>query len=595
MADQAKSGTNSRIELVDDPNIKRRSFGRTFSPNSLVLLARLVSSSVIAGFLPTVNSTFSVVRCCTLAVREEFHTYIDKLYPWEVCNFNTEIDYGNNETFPSIVRNLAWAKINCSGTQLSSLKQWLIPLSTYISPYIGILLLCPVGDISDHEFTKRKHLDNVLNGLRKPRQGYMSILGDPASATFGALHEVWSDARTLRRLTPENPEKLSWQHQRALWITTLAGDIQFSVQTSWDPNVTAALDASGEPLLRDCSFKNSGKERDTMGIITHQAVDMTLNKDKEPSPAPQPSPVNDASTEVDNINKAIEIMIIARKGFVGGILIPVLLMLAVTAATFYDAYSKRGDKDTGLALAYCVWYSWILVLGVAGNCYASSLNAEVAKRASDKRTWAELPNDHWNHRSAIEGLKSDWRFWFRFCGGQFIGFCCIAFSSACATAIAWTTPTVGLGCRSFNFILYVVFSFVTACMHVLCSWLLVRSKARQQSPDVPKNRNIPFLVARCIYWLLVFVNSLVIVLGTLFHLVGVFRTCWCERLTWSDSTLIELNSKTPQAVDNAGRYWLSTAYIAFGVVWLACLTAIAFRGFIVQKMDNWAEAASGYR
>jgi hypothetical protein len=568
-----------------------------------------------------VNATFSIARCCTLAVREEFHTYIDKLYPWQVCNFNTEIDYGNNETFPSIVRNMVWAKEHCSGTQLSSLKQWLIPLSTYISPYIGILLLCPIGDIPDQNFFKWKGWDTVnrvLNGVRKPLQEYMSILGDPVSATFGALHEVWSDAKTLRRLTPENSEKLSWLHQRALWITALAGDIRFSAQTSWVLEATPALDASGGPLLRDHSFKNSGDGKGTDGKITRQEVDITPIKEEEPSSASEPPHVNYASTEANNINRAIEIVIIARKGFVSGILIPVLLMLAVTAATFYDAYSKRGDKDTGLALAYCVWYSWILVLGVAGNCYASSLNPQVAKRAFDKvlkfseepvgtalrhryvnsymwQAWAEPPKDHWDYRSVIEGLQSDWRFWLRFCTGQFLGFCCIAFSSACATAIAWTTPTVGLGCRSFNFVLYVVFSFVIAYMHVLCSWLSVRSKAQQRSPDMPKNRNILLPVVRCIYWFLVFANFLVIVLGTLFHLVGVFRTCWCERLTWTDSTLIELNSKTPQAVDNARRYWLSTAYIAFGVVWLACLTAIAFRRFIVQKMEDWVEVKSDDR
>ena len=56
-------------------------------------------------------------------------------------------------------------------------------------------------------------------------------------------------------------------------------------------------------------------------------------------------------------------------------------MLAVTAATFYDAYSKKGDKDTGLALAYCVWYSWILVPAVAGNSFATALSPEVARCA----------------------------------------------------------------------------------------------------------------------------------------------------------------------------------------------------------------------
>jgi hypothetical protein len=37
---------------------------------------------------------------------------------------------------------------------------------------------------------------------------------------------------------------------------------------------------------------------------------------------------------------------------------------------------------------------------------------------------------------------------------------------------------------------------------------------------------------------------------------------------------------------NAG---LSTAYVAFGVVWLACLAAIAFRSYIVQKMEDWVQ------
>ncbi|KAF2679274.1 hypothetical protein K458DRAFT_393957 [Lentithecium fluviatile CBS 122367] len=576
-------------------------------------LARLVMGSLIAGFLPTVNATFSIARCCTLAVRHEFHTYIDKLYPWEVCNFNTEIDYGNNETFPSIVSSMAWAKEYCRGTQYSSLKQWLMPLSSYISPYIGILLLCPVGDVPDQKFIKWEDWETVnlvLNGLRKPLQEYMSILGDPASATFGALHEVWSDARTLSRLTPEHSGKLSWLHQRASWIAALAGDIQFSAQTNWDPEVTRVLDASGGPPPRDLLSNNSGDVKGTDGKVTSQEVDISPAKEKEPSSASQPL-VCGASNEANKINRAIEIAIVARNGFVSGILIPVLLMLAVTAATFYDAYSKKGDKDTGLALAYCVWYSWILVLGVAGNCYASALNPKVAKRAFDKvlefgeepvgtalrhryvnnylwQTWAEATKDHWAYQSVMERLKSDWLFWLRFCTGQFLGFCCVAFSSACATAIAWTTPTVGLGCRSFNFILYVVFSFVTACMHVLCSWLSVRSKAPQPSSN--RTTNIPLQAAHCTYWFLVFANSLVMVLGTLFHLVGVFRTCWCEQLTWTDSTLIELNSKTPQAVDNARRYWLSTAYIAFGVVWLACLTAIAFRRFIIQKMEDWIEA-----
>lgn len=133
------------------------------------------------------------------------------------------------------------------------------------------------------------------------------------------------------------------------------------------------------------------------------------------------------------------------------------------------------------------------------------------------------------------------------------------------------------------------FAFATAALRVLCSWLAVCSKAPHLPTEMPKSGNRSLFIFRSIYCFLVFVNALILIVGTIFHLVGVFRTCWCERLTWADSTLIELNSKTQQAYDNARRYWLSTAYVAFGVVWLVCLTAIGFRSYIVHKIEEWID------
>ena len=89
-----------------------------------------------------------------------------------------------------------------------------------------------------------------------------------------------------------------------------------------------------------------------------------------------------------------------------------------------------------------------------------------------------------------------------------------------------------------------------------------------------------------IYWILVYINFLVVVLGTGLYLAGVFRSCWCERIFAADSALIELNRKTQEAFDNADRYWKSTTYVAFGVVWIICLVAMAFRWFITMHMDD---------
>lgn len=599
------------------------------SQTALTVMVKVASFILLAGSLPVVSATFSIAKCCTLAVRQDFHTYIDDFYPWEVCSFNTEIDYGNNDTLPSVVRSMAWAKEYCRGAQYSSLKQWLLPLSTYISPYIGVLLICPVGDVAVHvlEGWLWKPLSSVFNGLAKYVQEYVSILGDPGSAMFGALSEIWSDARALSTLrlnrttktlgvASEEPTDALLSDASAMWIMVLAGDIEFTRKTRWyGRGVSQSTEALGQHHNPNSDARLGGET----GVL--QVDKPSPEKDQQASAAE--NLLKDAFQDEEKINKAIEMVIVARKGFVSGILIPVLLLLAVTAATFYDAYSKMGDKDTGLALAYCVWFSWILVLGVAGNCYASAINPGLAERAFatvlnfggepfatplrhryvNNHFWEEWANsshpDAGEFASTARDLTGKWTFWLRFCAGQFLGFCVVAFSSACAVAIAWTTPTVGLGCRSFNFLLYVVFAFVNAGLHVLCSWLAVRTDGREsksagqgaEPSAVPFSKKLSLLaIVRGVYWFLVFVNSLVMVLGTIFHLVGVFRTCWCERLTWVDSTLIELNSKTPQAVDNARRYWLSTAYVDFGVVWLTCLTAIAFRRYIVQKMEDWLEA-----
>ncbi|CAI4213579.1 unnamed protein product [Parascedosporium putredinis] len=506
----------------------------------LSFLARVSSSYFLIRIVPTVSATFSIARCCTLAARENFREYYEELYPW----------------------------------QLSSLEQWLVPLSTYISPYIGILLLCPVGDAKGFGTGEGHHsaiTKKVLGGLNivwKPVQEHFSLLGDPASAVFGALHEIWSDARSLRGLKSYDPDSPAQQRS---WIAILSGNLKC-------PDSSGAS-SSHAPLL-------------VASPDNKQVSDLTT----EPLTAPE---------RVSAADRAIETVLAARGSFVSTILLPVILMFAVTAATFYDAYSKKGDKNTGLSLAYCVWYSWIIVLGVASNSSISIFSSEAAHRAFDGvidlgklestslrhrfinahlwKSWSEATeNAGWTANATRHELRADWRLWLRFCIGQLIGLSCVAFSSAGATVIAWTTPTTGLGCRSFNFILYVILSAAASLLRVLYTWMSL-------DPHAKTNFRYRLPALGFLYWLFVVVNSQVMILGTVFHLVGVFRTCWCDRLFWNESTQIELNSKTTEAVENADTYWLSTAYVVFGGVWLACFCCMVLRGFIVRKLQNFID------
>lgn len=588
----------------------------------LAVGAKLIACLVLAERLPIAQATFSVTKCCVIAVRQDFERYIDHYYPWEVCNFNVEIDYRSNLTYPSIVRSMSWAKQFCRGTEYSTTSEWLQPLVTYISPYIGILLLCPIGDNAVRWSLSRTPLINdFLVAVWKYLREYSSILGDPASAIFGAASEILADATALTRISTQNVAD-TWdsnqQHWRS-WVAALAGAIKFSAGTGWDPGFLKPLQALATHSDLQTSTANTSPVDEhagssTMGEVEHLGLNTGFSKG---------SGNNSSVTCSDKVSKAINIVIVSRADFVNGILLPVIITLAITAATFYDAYARVGDKDTALALAYGVSYSWILVVGVAGNCFATAVNPDLARQAFDKvvnfgdESSADVAlrnrhvnNQFWNHwathdepdfETFTRQLGSSWRFWLRFCAGQFFGWCCVAIATSAAAAIAWTTPTTGLGCRAFNFILYTILSFIVALLHVLCSWLDVHSQ-QQVQPNKHKmsreNHRTGFMgrfkfnfsisyVARCAYWSLAFCNALVMILGTLFHLIGFFRTCWCENLAWDDNSSIELNRKTDQAVHNAQRYWLSTAYVAFGFMWLVCLTAITLRQYIGLKMDNW--------
>ncbi|SPO06818.1 uncharacterized protein DNG_09512 [Cephalotrichum gorgonifer] len=634
MAPNIEAGAKA-VRMPESDSESRWAPWRGRAADIVAPLARPILRLLLASLLPVASTTFTIARCCTLAVRENFHEHYEQFYPWQVCNLNADIDYSDNTTYPSVTRTMGWAREHCRGAQYSSLAQWLLPLSTYISPYVGILLLCPVGDVEDTKVFSDagwgKKANFVLYGIRKPLQEIVSILGDPASAIFGALHEIWSDARAVPGLASGSECSSAKRRQSALWVAVLAGNMECLPETRWDDDVedalesTAASTTGGRNLLSKTAGTTTTKPTSNPDDVVQEQNPSLAKEEKSAQPSQSPPARGDAGTPVDRIDSGIKTLIAALKGFVSGILLPVLVMLAVTAATFYDAYSKRGDKDTGLALAYCVWYSWILVLGVSANCSVGARSPDVAARALrgvvkfgrkpistalrhryvNRRLWyswatAERQN-RWDHRGVLGSLDSEWNFWAKFCAGQLLGFCCVAFSSGCAAAISWTTPTTGLGCRSFNFILYAVLAFATAYLHVLCTFLSVRAGERRDTatatdtPASPSNNSrIPpplhLIIARFVYWLLVLTNALVMVLGTLFHLVGVFRTCWCENLTWNDATVIELNSKTAQAVENARRYWLSTAYVGFGGVWLACLTAILFRGFIVQSLDKWVDS-----
>ena len=251
-----------------------------------------------------------------------------------------------------------------------------------------------------------------------------------------------------------------------------------------------------------------------------------------------------------------------------------MLTLITTASAFHDAYANLGDYTSAHNLAFGVWYSWIILLAVVSNSYAASLNAGLTRQTLGdvmKLSDVTVPLRHrhsnslkwesWMNEMGFTAMESGKNFskcdWYlKYLVGQIIGWVCIAVSSACAIIISYTTPTVGVGCRSFTFMLYGSISLVLALTMVLRTWL------RENRAHWKRSRSF----FKLLYYLLVAVNLFVIVGGTISHLVGFFHSCRCKRLFARSSSIVQLNTGTRENFENAKSFWLPVGWVAFTFV-----------------------------
>ncbi|KAK4206317.1 hypothetical protein QBC37DRAFT_435131 [Rhypophila decipiens] len=130
--------------------------------------------------------------------------------------------------------------------QLSDTRQWLQPLATYISPYIGLLLLCPMGETEQDDEIQRKAWASLFWSVVATLKELVSILGDPASAISGAASEIYADTVALWNIS-----SLPAEQQRPRWVAALAGALKFSSKTDWRCDQGAAgAQSESEPFLK---------------------------------------------------------------------------------------------------------------------------------------------------------------------------------------------------------------------------------------------------------------------------------------------------------------------------------------------------------
>jgi len=640
--------------------------------------------------------------------------------PWLVCGINSTTPSTVN---PQVPASMSWCIENCgSGYQLAGLSEWLHPLVNWVVPYMGLLVLCPVGqvvkqEVKDEDREKDDDSPRLINWVREVLRPwrrnhptateylhntqslfyfvreYFNILGDPASAIWGALSELQSDTRLAMSLAQQDGpfqkdlvrlvilarqtkfNKTKWgtltnglvfrrllvlieselldatapisnyeglislrnflaRHNRLQRMHKLFPDCETTpdfVRRASVPSIhlTLCLRELRDDLRRSFEGVSNANASVESGFLLYQKIGVTVETEDAPRdllrelqnflpdegdysasfpPTPQVSPPDKSDLVVRQFETGMKTILGARIALVNGIVLPTVLALAVTASVFFDAYNQLGDNQTAHSIAFGVLYSWLLIVVVVGNCYATCVNPGLVKdtignlvqvsnktlpfrkRYTNAALWQAWLNDQLSDDAGEQEMTA-WRqpllqrrrkieifgpkFYSRFLVGQLLGWVCMAVATASAAAISYTTPPVGLGCRSFNHALYGVVALILALLRVLQHWVQINCKEGWRRDIVD-----------CLYVSLVYINALILMVGTSLNLAGVYRSCRCQVLFTSLDVTVQLGKMTQADIDEAKQHWIPVGYVAFTFVWFVCTIAIALRSFINAYIED---------
>ena len=566
---------------------QRRSRTRAF-PCLLNGFARHILITAVFLLLGTptnANSDMDWGTCCMQAAREQF-SETNLIKPWDACGVDPAFDFENASPSPSVNVTLGWCKDHCPGYQKSSATQWLQPLATWVIPALTLLILCSVGE--DRGKEEKWPFYTVCYQVKE----YIALLGDPASAICGAFSELWMDALMARTLLTKNNNQCA---RAVIEYAMLASQTEFCGQNSVQ-------------VFRFQS--NSAGEKDlveTSEAIPRSETSIPEKGHLESEDYVGKGGLTDARAAFQNPTFAKKMQTVfitvlkARIDFVNAVIVPVVLLLATTGSSFHDAYLQLGSNDTAHGLAYGIWYSWLIILAVVSNSYLASVNPGLAKDALrelvtlDSRTvplrirartaydWRRWANMTVNESASATHQSRPASFHLGYLGGQTVAWFCVAFVCSCAAAISYNTPTIGIGCRSFTFLLYGVLAIILAWLMVLRTWV--------SSRNASKDARMPWAtkLLRYLYACIVCLNAFVLVFSTIAQLVGLFRSCFCTHFG-PLSDLVELSTGTELSIHKAAVTWLPVGFVAYTGVWIVCVIAVCFRTFNNSRIQKFLES-----
>jgi hypothetical protein len=167
----------------------------------------------------------------------------------------------------------------------------------------------------------------------------------------------------------------------------------------------------------------------------------------------------------------------------------------------------------------------------------------------------------------------------------------ICYPFVLATLTSYYTPTLGLSCRSFTFVIYFIAQFWLGT-----AWVIDFQKDKR--PDMlwtpgfqPFGFTIrlPTIFAAAL-WLGFLVSIFTSFIGTFMQIAGVYRNCLCNTplKSWGSKTDFEfqISDNSPDDIKYAHDFWQST-----GIAAIALLLGVCYGGWWYQR--HWRAKFSG--
>ena len=431
-----------------------------------------------------------------------------------------------------------------------------------------------------------------------------SIVGVDAMADLKKALKRFTDSKEEQLLIFDSPiDEVGQKIKR-----TVIKHVRWTLVEETEDSLRNTLQA-----LRECVRCDADKKHPAMDCLQCTLHDEIVNVLNHKFSRVGELRVLKRSKWAEDLQSGVRVILQGRVDFMKGIVLPIILGLVATAASFYSAYNQIGDNNTAHTLAYGVWYSWSIIVAVVSNCYVATTNPGVARlalnydflseitvplreRSENTQKWRKWLQDigcsEQGHPDQTPAFPEDVSFWseswslLRVLTEQTLAWVCIGMPCACAASISYTTPTVGLGCRSFTFLLFGICTLVV-------SWLSAYRAQLLRTTETWSQR----VCLRALYILGICVNVFIISIGTICDLIGLYRTCRCNSLFASDNFLLQMSSNTALDVANAKKFWLPIGYLDFGFVWIVCMIAVSCRTYIAYSinllLEKWDEARPG--